>query len=350
MARIPWVCAGNCGAPHGKLGLAKLTPTYVTNIRCRAWKLAALAIAAAWLIHANMAYAGAEWASSWAAKEQSAVRLIAAKTGSGESPVVQLGLQFRLDPGWMIFWRTPDGYGYPPRIDTSSSENLTASKLQWPRPIRSSENGYEVIGYQNEVVLPFSAVITDRHRPAQLRSTVNYLICNGLCIPISVELELDVAAEVPKPTAFAQLINRFLDRVPRISEDLVIEQAEVLTTSGSTILRVTAIATTQFTEPDIFIGGGGDFSFSAPQVEIKDNSRTAILHVPVTIWSEAELAGAQLSMLLVDDNRATERTLVAAAGDPETIATIWSRRLLQYWRAMERLWAHTAEAEPFTTR
>src|SRR5690349_9872799 len=49
---------------------------------------------------------GDDAASGWATSEHGAVRLIAAAPTAGAGSV-SLGLQFRMEPGWKIYWRSP---------------------------------------------------------------------------------------------------------------------------------------------------------------------------------------------------------------------------------------------------
>ena len=52
-------------------------------------------------------------ASAWDQTDVTEVRLIAASDAVGEGDTVRLGLQFRLEPGWKIYWRTPGDAGLP---------------------------------------------------------------------------------------------------------------------------------------------------------------------------------------------------------------------------------------------
>ena len=43
----------------------------------------------------------------WADAEHSSVRLISAVDGVGDAGALRLGLEFHLQPGWKIYWRSP---------------------------------------------------------------------------------------------------------------------------------------------------------------------------------------------------------------------------------------------------
>src|SRR5947209_20249497 len=67
-------------------------------------------------------------ASPWFETEQGKVRLIAAAPQLGAADTVRLGLEFRLAPGWDIYWRSPGDAGLPPQIDWTGSRNLAAAE------------------------------------------------------------------------------------------------------------------------------------------------------------------------------------------------------------------------------
>ena len=91
--------------------------------------------------------------SDWVETEQTAVRLISASETTGGGPVL-LGLQFRMQPGWKVYWRSPGDAGFPPEPDWTGSRNLRSALLSWPVPLRFSVLGLETLGYKDEVVLP----------------------------------------------------------------------------------------------------------------------------------------------------------------------------------------------------
>ena len=53
--------------------------------------------------------AGQAWAaaSDWSIHEFARARLVSAVAAAGELGEIRLGLQFRLNPGWKTYWRSP---------------------------------------------------------------------------------------------------------------------------------------------------------------------------------------------------------------------------------------------------
>ncbi|MEO9962780.1 MAG: protein-disulfide reductase DsbD domain-containing protein, partial [Nisaea sp.] len=154
-------------------------------------------------------------ASDWVRTEFADVRLISAVAGTKGQDSVPLGLQFRLDDGWKIYWRAPGDAGYPPEIEWQGSDNLAGTAWRWPVPERFSLFGLETYGYHGEVVIPIRATLSQPGAPVALRAEMNALACSDICVPLTASLSLDLGGTEARPTAFAQLIDRFRARVPK---------------------------------------------------------------------------------------------------------------------------------------
>lgn len=148
------------------------------------WRLGS---ALAWaLLFAGTALA--DDASAWQNDSHSAVRLLA---GSRSGSTLLGGIAFQLAPGWKTYWRTPGDSGVPPRFDFSKSENIDSVTILWPAPMAFDDgNGGQSLGYKTEVVLPLRIVAKSNDRPVTLRATVNYAVCEKLCVPVDAQIEL----------------------------------------------------------------------------------------------------------------------------------------------------------------
>jgi DsbC/DsbD-like thiol-disulfide interchange protein len=171
---------------------------------------AALGFAAA-LFAASLAIeARAQDASPWQRDGHSAVRLLA---GSRSGAVLLGGIAFQLQPGWKTYWRTPGDSGVPPRFDFSKSENVEAVTVLWPAPTKFDDGaGGHSLGYHDQIVLPLRIVAKNADKPVTLRATINYAVCEKLCIPVESDAELSFAsvASTEDSALFAAL-----DTVPK---------------------------------------------------------------------------------------------------------------------------------------
>jgi DsbC/DsbD-like thiol-disulfide interchange protein len=148
----------------------------------------ALGFAATLLASSFAAEARAQDASPWLRDGHSAVRLLA---GSRSGAVLLGGIAFQLQPGWKTYWRTPGDSGVPPRFDFSKSDNIEAVTILWPAPTKFDDGaGGHSLGYHDQIVLPLRIVVKNADKPVTLRATVNYAVCEKLCVPVDAEPEL----------------------------------------------------------------------------------------------------------------------------------------------------------------
>ncbi|MBT3360955.1 MAG: hypothetical protein HN403_15135 [Rhodospirillales bacterium] len=254
-------------------------------------------------------------ASDWAETEQTAVRLISATTAVGEAARIPLGLHFKLQKGWKIYWRSPGDAGFPPRPDWSASTNLAEASLRWPAPERFSVLGMETLGYKDEVVLPINAEVSTPGQALNIRVKVDYLTCDDICIPYTANLALDLPAGPAAPSDFSHLINRFSSAVPGdgAAHGLGIEGLE----ASNARLRVSATSGTPFEAPDVFVEGPVELFFSKPKFSFTDGRRTVAAEIAVDgiKYVTGGITGAPLTITLVDGQRSAERTFA-----PEAIA------------------------------
>ena len=132
--------------------------------------------------------ARAQDASPWQKGMHAAVRLLA---GSRSGPVLLGGIAVQLDPGWKTYWRTSGDSGVPPRFDFSRSENIEAVTVLWPAPTKFDDGaGGFSLGYHDQVVLPLRIVPKSNDKPVTLRASINYAVCEKLCIPVEANTEL----------------------------------------------------------------------------------------------------------------------------------------------------------------
>jgi DsbC/DsbD-like thiol-disulfide interchange protein len=132
--------------------------------------------------------ANAQDASPWIKDTYSSVRLIA---GSRSGNVLLGGISFQLQPGWKTYWRTPGDSGVPPRIDFAKSENVESVKIHWPLPMKFPDGAGGIsFGYHNQVLLPLRIIAKNPDKPVTLRASINYAVCEKLCIPVEAQAEL----------------------------------------------------------------------------------------------------------------------------------------------------------------
>ena len=133
---------------------------------------------------------------------------------------VRVGVLFRMDPGWHIYWRNAGGSGLPTRLDWSF-EGARLGPIRWPAPevFREADGFLTTYGYRDEVLLSNLAEIGPRGPgPMRLSVTAEFVTCRVGCIPGSIALSrvLHVTSRGrPASTAVHAVFARYEERIPK---------------------------------------------------------------------------------------------------------------------------------------
>ena len=259
-------------------------------------------------------------AGPWLITDQSAVRLIAADSAVGTGETLSLGLQFKMQQGWKIYWRSPGAAGYPPNLDWSASENLESAEILWPLPKRFELFGLQTFGYGGDVVLPLRVEPRSAGQPLDLTATINFLTCSEICVPQEGVLSLTLPSG-PGDSAGEQgeIIAQWLEAVPGPErEGLKLASLELEGTLEAPVLSAVALSGIPLEQPDLLVEGPPGFTYAKPEVVLSDDGRRAEFKVATgkSPIAEGVLDGKQLRLTLMD----------AGAEAPTGVETLWRAR------------------------
>ncbi|MEH6630011.1 MAG: protein-disulfide reductase DsbD domain-containing protein [Halopseudomonas aestusnigri] len=249
--------------------------------------------------------------SEWVETDFSRIRVVSGQETLGEQGQVMLGLQFELEEGWKTYWRTPGDAGFPVSLTLEGSENLASWEFFWPVPHRFTLFGLETFGYSKEVVFPFRVKAKDPAKDISIKGQVSYLLCQEICIPFDVEVDMRIPAGEAFPSLEEGIVSKYVDQVPGLGAEagLNIETLVLRGEGNKRELLITALSKSDpFVSPDIIVEGPPGFSFSKPEVNILDNSLKAEFIIPVSVAKENKgvLEGKLLTLSLVDGARGVE--------------------------------------------
>jgi DsbC/DsbD-like thiol-disulfide interchange protein len=172
-------------------------------------------------------------ASAWANAPKSAARLIAAAAGEGTAGegAYRAGIEIKLAPATITYWRSPGESGVPPVFDFSHSSNLRSAEVSFPAPQRIEEGGSEVFGYGSGVVLPVRVTPQEPGKPVDLVLDLDYAACEKICLPVHASLRLGLPA---KDTSETPAITAAESRVPRrLSAQEIARDVAIIPLAGS---------------------------------------------------------------------------------------------------------------------
>lgn len=111
-------------------------------------------------------------------------------------------LELSLSPGWKTYWRTPGDSGLPPSFDWHGAG--TGAQPLWPAPEVIDSGGERTLGYHDRLLLP--VLLPDA--PGPLTLTVEFGLCDNVCVPAEVTVTADAPATTPDPLIEAALAAR----------------------------------------------------------------------------------------------------------------------------------------------
>lgn len=121
------------------------------------------------------------------------IELIAEPNTAPPGGPLWIGLLFRLDAGWHIYWQNPGDSGEPPRIQWQLPAGIAAGSIRWPQPIRLGNGTVVDYGYEGQVLLMTPIEVASKGRATSisgLSADVKYIVCREMCIPGKAHLTL----------------------------------------------------------------------------------------------------------------------------------------------------------------
>lgn len=135
------------------------------------------------------------------------VRLIAATADHRPGEAVEIGIAFRLDPGWHIYAANPGDAGLPTEVAWTLPAGASVGPLVYPPHRTFDEAGLTTYGYADRAVFTARAVSPREEAPLPIAARVSWLICKEICIPgeARLDLVLPLAKGAPLPSLDAPL-------------------------------------------------------------------------------------------------------------------------------------------------
>ena len=176
-------------------------------------------------------------------------RLVSAVTGTGDLQELPLGLEFRLAPGWKIYWRTPGEAGLPPRLELQlASGHAVTNDIHWPVPKRFDAFGFDNFGYDNKVILPITLRGHPKGAAVQIIGQMEALACADICVPFNGKIGLSIVDGPATASSHAMEIARYRAKIPRNSgaSPFRLRQSGRMVTSYRLNLTQTALLSTTY--------------------------------------------------------------------------------------------------------
>lgn len=131
-----------------------------------------------------------------------------------------LGVDFKLESGWHIYWQNPGDSGEPPTIVWHLPPGITASSMRFPMPKQIRLGSLMDFGYEGDVLLPIVLHVDGSLKAGShetLAADIHWLACREVCVPghQTLSLDLPVATAATPVAANAGLFSQAQERLPR---------------------------------------------------------------------------------------------------------------------------------------
>jgi DsbC/DsbD-like thiol-disulfide interchange protein len=149
--------------------------------------------------------------ASAAAIPHGTVELIAENQSIAPGRSFFLGLHFRLENGWHIYWANPGDSGQPPRATWHVPAGISVGEMQWPAPKRLGNGTIVDFGYEGATTLLVPVRAEPSLKPAdesQIDADLSVLVCKDICVPgkARVSLSLPIKLDEPQPDVKARVL------------------------------------------------------------------------------------------------------------------------------------------------
>ena len=125
------------------------------------------------------------------------------------------GVKIILEEGWKTYWKNPGEAGAPMSIDFNDNSGILEKEILFPFPKRFTDYEIETIGYEKEIIFPVRLKLDENKKKIISKINLQYLVCKDICIPISVEKNLNHSLDKSSKDIKKSILYNYLEKVPR---------------------------------------------------------------------------------------------------------------------------------------
>lgn len=201
-----------------------------------------------------------------------------------------LGLHFKLNPDWHIYWKNSGDSGAAPLWSWKFVNAKLESEL-WPAPQRIPVAGLTNIGYSNDSLFLFKLNVEGK---ASTNLDLEFLVCKVECIPYFVKLRKEFLVS-DTDQKFDELIKKF--NYPNSDLALKIPFVMISQSTG----QIVAELDLPFDVKNLEIFPEDGLSFQAVQPKLDPDGRKVKVTLALQTNSRASLDGAKF-LVVADEN------------------------------------------------
>lgn len=258
------------------------------------------------------------WAAGASADgPHSRVTLAAETLSARPGDEIWLGLLFKMEKDWHIYWKNPGDSGQAPEVRWTLPSGFSAGATQWPFPRRLELPPLTNFGYEDRVLLPVRLMVPADAKTGlfPIEASLDWLICKVECLPAAgtVKISLPVSLEKPRPDPRYQ--EAFARAKASLPGDFPGWRLRAEAEKGAVALTVAPPGKASVAQPEFFPEDGLAFEHAAPQGRVQNNGDWRLT---LRLSDQADAAPKRLRGIIVSQSRAmnVDVPIAAAAGAP----------------------------------
>jgi thiol:disulfide interchange protein len=207
-----------------------------------------------------------------------------------------VGLRFRPEPGWHIYWKNPGDSGMAPTVQWKLPEGYTAGPLQFPLPEKILAPPLVTYGYEMETLI-LAEITPPAGQPLppkiKIGADLDWLVCKEICLPGKASLDFNVSSQ-PKDNIDLQGLFDEIRREMPVQLPGVSVQGKL--SGGFLVLKVKGASGTGNLS---FFPNQGDYVDEFKPAPTEHSGNTSILRIPL---KEKAMVPDTVSGILVAEN------------------------------------------------
>lgn len=214
------------------------------------------------------------------------IEMLSPVSALGNKKDITLGMSMAIEKGWHIYWRSPGPFAKPMTFDLTGSENLASFDIYWPKPEHFVFFGIGTLGYENEVIFPFSVQVKDNKKPLKLNVKISQLVCSSSgCFPETQTISLTLQPGPATKTKDAPRVEAAAKGAPALTPSPTIsipdDLLKVRVQKNALLVTVNAHSSKGFKAPVALLEGGGSFYVDQPTLSLSKDKKDLTAVFPV---------------------------------------------------------------------
>lgn len=165
-------------------------------------------------------------------KPRATATLIADAAAVAPGDTVTIGLRFKIDPKWHIYWLNPGDSGMATTFQLTGPEGCDVGPVQWPTPQKFFDGTFTTYGYEKEVLLMRTVRIPKTAKPGTtllFNTKAEWLVCDKeACIAGDAQLTTTVTIDTKTKPANKDVFDAALKQLPASGNEAPAEFTFVL--------------------------------------------------------------------------------------------------------------------------